>query len=106
MRIIDADRPTAEPIIREVLASPATLIQSNAENAQLAYRGSAPNNNPINENRKTRDDHRVSKTLVTKLTALNDPRLAIYAEKPEAGGDYVGVQNGLDAETANGIGRL
>ncbi len=104
MRMIDADRAFAEPIIRQVLADDSNLIQSNDENAQLIYRGSAPNNNPINENRKTRDDHRVSKTLVTKLQALSDPRLAVFAELPEAGGDYVGVQNGLDAETANGLG--
>ncbi|WP_240935803.1 SusD/RagB family nutrient-binding outer membrane lipoprotein [Hymenobacter sp. HDW8] len=104
MRIVDADPATADPIIKEVLASPATLFQSNADNAQLQYGTAAPNNNPINENRKTRDDHRVSTTLVSKLTALKDPRLAIYAEKPEAGGDYVGVPNGIDAETANGLG--
>ena len=94
--------------IERILADPAKypVFTANADNASLVYLGSAPNNNPVNHNRITsnRDDHRVSKTLVDKLQALSDARLAIYADKPTAGGDYVGVPNGLNPSDANSLG--
>jgi hypothetical protein len=78
------------------------IFESNADNAALIYLGSAPNNNPINENRKTRDDHRISKTLVDMMwtNATNmDYRLAIYAT-PYAAGKYEGLPNGLTSSQA------
>lgn len=101
-----ADAPTAKTEMERILSDPTKypIMASNADNAQLVYLAAAPNNNPINQNRKTRDDHRVSKTLVDKLKGLNDPRLAIYAKKPESGGDYVGVPNGLGNVDAGNLG--
>ncbi|MBO0933039.1 SusD/RagB family nutrient-binding outer membrane lipoprotein [Fibrella aquatilis] len=80
------------------------VLTSNADNIQLTYLADAPNNNPTNQNRKTRDDHRVSKTLIDKLTALKDPRLAVYAALPAGGGTYAGVPNGLPNADASALG--
>lgn len=92
--------------INRILSDPAKypVIGSNAENIQLNYLDATNNNNPINQNRKTRDDHRVSATLVNKLATLKDARLAVYADKPADGGDYKGVPNGLSNADANALG--
>lgn len=92
--------------INRILSDPAKypVLASNADNVQLNYLAAAPNNNPINENRKTRDDHRVSATLVNKMLALNDARLAVYADRPADGGEFKGVPNGLSASDANALG--
>ncbi|WP_234735826.1 SusD/RagB family nutrient-binding outer membrane lipoprotein [Tellurirhabdus bombi] len=92
--------------IERILKDPAKypVLAANADNVQLNYLAAAPNNNPINENRKTRDDHRVSATLVNKLKAMNDTRLTVYANAPADGGDYKGVPNGLAASDANALG--
>ncbi|QJW91118.1 SusD/RagB family nutrient-binding outer membrane lipoprotein [Spirosoma taeanense] len=92
--------------INRILSDPTKypVLASNADNVQLNYLDATNNNNPINQNRKTRDDHRVSATLVNKLKALNDPRLAVYANTPADGGDYKGVPNGLSNADANALG--
>ncbi|HAK79189.1 MAG TPA: SusD/RagB family nutrient-binding outer membrane lipoprotein [Runella sp.] len=92
--------------INRILGDPAKypVIGSVSENIQLNYIDATNNNNPINQNRKTRDDHRVSATLVNKLAALKDARLAVYADKPADGGDYKGVPNGLSNADANTLG--
>lgn len=92
-----------------MLAAPATypIFEDNEDNAALVYLGSSPNNNPINENRKTRDDHRVSENLIDLLINNGDYRVMVYA-KPSAGTDeFVGMRNGLtsvDAAAFNGNG--
>lgn len=106
MRIADADAALARTHASEVLTS-GVHFTSNADNAQVVYLNTTfPNDNPVYENRKTRDDHRISKTIVDKLVALNDPRLSIYADKPEAdkAGPYVGVPNGLTNTQAAALG--
>jgi len=77
------------------------VFTSIADNAALKYLGSAPNNHPINENRKTRDDHRVSNTIIDFLytdAPSPDYRVSVYAEL--AGGDYVGLPNGMTSANA------
>ncbi|MPR32091.1 SusD/RagB family nutrient-binding outer membrane lipoprotein [Salmonirosea aquatica] len=92
--------------INRILGDPGKypVLASNADNVQLAYLSGAPNNNPVNENRKTRDDHRISATIVNKLKSLNDARLTVYADLPADGGDYKGVPNGLSNSDANALG--
>lgn len=92
--------------INRILSDPAKypVIASASETIQLNYLDATNNNNPINQNRKTRDDHRVSATLVNKLAAMKDARLAVYADKPADGGDYKGVPNGLSNADANALG--
>jgi hypothetical protein len=92
--------------MERILQDPAKypVFTSNEESAALKYLPSAPNNNPVHQNRIARDDYRVSQTLVQKLQAMGDGRLAVYASKPEDGGDYRGVPNGLLVSEANALG--
>ena len=80
------------------------IFESNADQAALAYLGSAPNNHPINENRKTRDDHRVSKSIIDIMYNSGAPeidyRLFAYAEPSEGTGDFVGLPNGMKSADA------
>jgi hypothetical protein len=80
------------------------IFASFEDDAEVAYLGSAPNNHPINENRKTRDDHRVSATLIDMLytnAPSADYRVAIYAELAESSGDFVGLPNGMKSSDAS-----
>lgn len=95
----------AKAEMTRILSDPVRypVMTSNADVAQLVYL-TRPNNNPTSENRRTRDDHRVSATLVDKLVALGDPRLAVYASKAVATGQYKGVPNGLPNSEAGALG--
>lgn len=97
LRRSDRVDPTADMTM--IFGDPTTypVFASNADNAALQYLGSAPNNNPINQNRKTRDDHRVSNTLIDYLytdAPSPDYRVSVYAEL-DGNGDYEGMANGL-----------
>ena len=75
-------------------------MTSNADNAKLAWPGDGMFDNPWAGTFSTRDDHRVSKTLLDTLNALNDPRMKIYAQPTKTDPTkYVGLQNGLDNVT-------
>lgn len=104
MRIADADPATSRAVVAEILAAD-NVFRSNSDNARLVFLDATfPNDNPVYETYKTRDDHRVSETLVTRLKAVNDPRLAVYADRPADGGDYKGVPNGLLSADATALG--
>ena len=104
LRMSDRDKAFATAQLTKMVGSAATypIFESNDDNAALMYLGSAPNNHPINENRKTRDDHRVSKTLTdlmwTKATYV-DWRITVYAQLDEKK-DYEGMPNGLTSSQA------
>ena len=105
MRMSDRDEALAKTEISKIVSDPATypIITGNADNAALKYLGSAPNNHPIHENRKTRDDHRVSANLINMLyvdPASPDYRVSLYAELSDGTGDYVGMPNGLTSAKA------
>jgi hypothetical protein len=107
-RMIDkADAPVdVKAEITRILSDPAKypVITSVAENIQLNYLDVTNNQNPVNVNRKTRDDHRVSATLVNKLKSLNDARLPVYANLSTQNPAYVGVPNGLSSSEAGKLG--
>ena len=108
MRRSDRVAPTAA--ITAIVSNPATypIFADNSDNAALKYLGSDPNNHPINENRKTRDDHRVSQTIIDVMWTNNpnmDYRLPVYALQPSAGGWWVGLPNGMTStKAANYLG--
>lgn len=79
------------------------LFSSNADNAQLPYRGQNPNANPIWNTIvfSTRLEWRINETLVTVMEGLNDPRLEVYAQ-PNDGGIIRGAAPGLEEPTTNG----
>lgn len=99
MRMADVDPTAAAAAVAEAVA--AGVMESNDDSALFPYLPSAPNNNPLNEDFKTRNDFAVSNVLVQKLQELNDPRLGFYAQ-PTANSvaagtpEYVGEVYGLD----------
>jgi len=105
LRIADKDPATAKSVVAELAANPGLLIASNDEIAQLVYL-SSPNQNPVSRDRETRDDYRVSKSVIDKLLELKDPRLAVFANKTvdATPNNYVGVTNGLLADSAAKLG--
>ncbi|HTN36225.1 MAG TPA: SusD/RagB family nutrient-binding outer membrane lipoprotein [Arachidicoccus sp.] len=105
LRISDADPALAKAVVTKVLANSNELISSNAQSAELTY-ASSPNWNPVANNFSTRNDYRISKTVVDRLYALKDPRLPVYANLPTDNTvkKYVGVPNGLTTSDANSLG--
>ncbi|HEX6060234.1 MAG TPA: SusD/RagB family nutrient-binding outer membrane lipoprotein [Gemmatimonadaceae bacterium] len=104
MRMSNVDEPTARAEIQAALAEAAGVFESNADNAMLQWPGDGTNDNPFYTNFRTRDDHRVSATMVDTLASLSDPRLAVYArptQDPPNG--YVGVPNALENPTLLGL---
>lgn len=91
-----------ERILKDPVKYPVFTSYDDA--AVMNFLADSPNNNPINQNRKSRDDFRISATLLNRLQATGDGGLAIYALKPEARGDYKAVPNGLDVTEANALG--
>ena len=79
-------------------------MTSNADNAKLAWPGDGVFDNPWAGTFSTRDDHRVSKTLLDTLNALSDPRMKIFAQPTKSDPTkYVGLQNGLDNVTRDAV---
>lgn len=105
LRIADKEPAIAQQIINEIITSSDALISDNTDIAKLTYLTS-PNQNPISALFETRDDYRVSKTLVDKLFELNDPRLSVFVSKTQAAttASYVGVPNGLTTADASNLG--
>lgn len=90
--------------MQAMIDDPATfpMIESNEEIAQLVY-GVYPTQNPWHDIliRQGRTDWNISSTLVDKMKALNDTRLAIYAIPGNlAGGEILGHPNGLPGNIA------
>ncbi|MDR0542142.1 MAG: SusD/RagB family nutrient-binding outer membrane lipoprotein [Dysgonamonadaceae bacterium] len=103
LRIADRESDQAKQIISSL--NPADLIGSNNETFKFVYT-SSPYNNPQHEHFVARNDYRISKTIVDKLKALNDPRLPVYADLPKDPSvtGYAGGANGLSNGDANSQG--
>ena len=94
-----AKKPAESKTIMAEILSDATkypVFTSNADNASLKTTEVLSSNNEfylvmVND---SRTDWSMSKTLVDKLTALNDARLTVYAQ-PNKDGKYLGHANGL-----------
>lgn len=94
MTIADADPAKAKTAVEQ--ASPGAFA-STADNAEVKYFASTPNNNPIWGDliQSKRQDFVAAEALVNKLNDLKDPRLAIYF-KPTTDGKYVGGRVGAN----------
>ncbi len=105
LRIADREPEKAKQTIAEIQTEGSGYFTSNNDLAQFVYVDS-PNQNPISNLFDTRDDYRISKSIVDKLFALNDPRLPIFAAPtadPTAQ-TYVGIPNGLTPGDASSLG--
>lgn len=90
---------TSAADMQAMLDDPATypMIDDNSEMGIFVY-GGFPTQNPWNDIliQQTRTDWNISSTLVDKMKALNDPRLAVYAAPGgDAKGEILGHANGL-----------
>ncbi|MDQ0108693.1 hypothetical protein J2T02_003832 [Chitinophaga terrae (ex Kim and Jung 2007)] len=103
LRIADRDAITAKKVFDELAAEGNIFFKEGDRDARLNYLTS-PSQNPVGKNRETRNDYRISKTVIDYLQAYNDPRLPVYAAKPADGGPYLGVTNGLTADSASRLG--
>ena len=105
LEIADRDVSTATTIISELFNDRSSIISSNQDIAQFKF-ATSPQWNPWASAFASRDDQRVSKTLVDKLQELDDPRLPVIAQLPqdESVADYTGAANGLNADAANNQG--
>ncbi len=103
LRIADREPELARQVIGELQGG--ALMGNNSEIAQLKYLAS-PNQNPIARFFETRDDYRISRSMVETLKGLNDPRLPVFANKTETATPegYVGVPNGLTTSDASKLG--
>ncbi|WP_431214519.1 SusD/RagB family nutrient-binding outer membrane lipoprotein [Puia sp. P3] len=104
LRIADQEPTLAKQVLTDIQGEGGSYFTSNADLAALVYQDS-PNQNPVSLTFDTRQDYRISKTIVDRLAALNDPRLPIYAQPTDdAPHGYVGVPNGLLTGDANNLG--
>lgn len=105
LRIADRQPEISKQVLTDIQNEGGSFISNNSEIAQLLYFNS-PNQNPISNYFDTRDDYRISKTIVNKLIQLNDPRLPVYADTTEDDTvpQYVGLPNGLLPGDASNYG--
>jgi len=97
MRLTKVDPSKADAELKAAFAAAGGVMTSNADNATLAWPGDGVFDNPWSVTFSTRDDHRVSKTLLDTMNALGDPRIKVYAQPTKNDPTkYVGLQNGLD----------
>jgi hypothetical protein len=104
MRMSNAAAGAAQTAFEAAWAS--TIINSNANQADVEWQAAQPGANPVYEGivfAGRPGDFRMSQSLINRLGAFNDPRLPIYAEPTSAGTgtvmyggeDYAGLRNGL-----------
>lgn len=106
MRISKAKNVSAE---LQALVNNGQLMSATADSAQLAYISAQPDANPIYETIVfgSRTEYKVSSVLVNKLQSTNDPRLAVYAQKNNAGlyvGNIPGEENPGNYNGFSGFG--
>lgn len=100
IRISDVNPELAKQHIEEILGDQGTypIIEENSQNALLWWPGDLPYFEPWASDQfdpsNARDDHAVSNILVNQLKSLDDPRLAVYAKKATADGEYRGAAIG------------
>jgi len=102
MRLANVDPTTAQAQLNAALAAPGGLISSNAQNANFPWPGDGIYDNPWMVNFRTRDDHRMSNTLINVMLPPKDPRVSVYAQPTVADSTvYAGMPNALTQSGAS-----
>ena len=78
LRMADVDPGTAQAKFKEAIAG--GVLGSNADNIHYPYLSAETNDNPWQDRFQSREDFATSDVMVDHLFAMNDPRLAKYAE--------------------------
>lgn len=99
LRLVNVDPATASAELKAAFTAPGGVFTSNSDIALLQWPGDGTTNNPWSDFYKTRDDNRMSKTLMNILIANNDPRIPIFAQPVQDStlyrNGYGGMPNGL-----------
>jgi hypothetical protein len=103
MRIVNVDPATAKTQFLAAMAAPGGLFTSNADNALFNWPGDGVYDNPWAANLKTRDDNRLSNTLVDIMAPTGDPRLPVYGMPAESDNTFRGLKNALSQGEASGF---
>lgn len=103
MRMVERRPGDAQDIFEDIASDPSNIMEGNNDNALYQYQSTPPNNNPINEDYKVRQDFAVSDVVVDYLDSLDDPRLGVYAQPTVETGEYVGLEYGLTNAQATAI---
>jgi hypothetical protein len=102
MRLVNVDPTTAQAQLLAAIAAPGGLFTSNADNARFPWPGDGVYDNPWAVNFRTRDDHRMSQTLMNEMVPVTDPRVPIYAQPTVANPTvYAGMPNALTQSGAS-----
>ncbi|HEY0091027.1 MAG TPA: SusD/RagB family nutrient-binding outer membrane lipoprotein [Flavobacterium sp.] len=88
INLADVNPGLAQSTIESAFA--AGVILNNSQNATFEFSGSAPNYNPLygDLEASNRNDFVAADTFINSLTALDDPRIAVYFNDVE--GQYIG----------------
>ncbi len=112
IRISNVNLAKASAELQAVLTDPTghPIFASRDEEPKLKWEGTAPYKEPWAENHESRDDHAMAQTLINKLKALNDPRIAAFA-LPTPDGKYIGApegapNNSFSIDTISRIGTM
>lgn len=101
LQLINVDPATANAQLAAAFAGPGGVFQSNSDNAVFKWPGDGVYDNPWAVNFKTRDDHRMSNTIMNLLSGNSDPRLPIFAQPTPANASvYAGSPNGISPARA------
>ncbi|MEX2234015.1 MAG: SusD/RagB family nutrient-binding outer membrane lipoprotein [Cyclobacteriaceae bacterium] len=90
INISDVQASKAATMVSQAIAG--GIFEDNADNAAITYLDAFPNTHPIHEDlvQSGRADFVVANTLIDKLNALSDPRIAVFAEPLADGVTYEG----------------
>ena len=87
--------------LKNAIAGPGGLITTNADNAKLVWPGDGVYDNPFASFFQTRDDNRMSQTLMNILQReQRSARRHLCAAVPGTTNTYAGMPNGLTAAAA------
>ena len=101
MLVINVDPAMANTQLTAAFNGPGGVFQSNSDNAVFKWPGDGVYDNPWAVNFKTRDDHRMSNTIMSLLLGNSDPRLPIFAQPTPANpAIYAGSPNGISPARA------
>jgi len=81
----------ASEVLTQILGNPNTypVFEENADNAYLKWPGVSSNIEPwrqrLGVSTNKRDQYRTNYDLISRLSELNDPRLAVYADRNQEG---------------------
>ena len=108
LRIVNVDPTTADAELKAAFTAPGGVFTSNSDIALMQWPGDGTTNNPWSDFYKTRDDNRMSQTLMNILIANNDPRITVFAQPVQDStlypNGYGGMPNGLLTVNAGAYG--